>query len=40
MGPLKTIRRDSVSPCEDFRHALRVGAVIAALIFIATWGLS
>lgn len=29
------LRRDPVSPCADFWHALRVGGVIAVLIFVA-----
>lgn len=40
MRQLKQIRRDPVNPCEDFRHAMRVGIVIAIIIFLTTWGLS
>lgn len=37
MMRIKDIRRDPVSPCDDFWHAVRVGVAAAAAIFVLTW---
>lgn len=40
MKSLGNIRRDPVSPCKDFWHALRIGLAAAVAIFLVTWGVS
>ncbi|WP_347311350.1 hypothetical protein [Defluviimonas sp. SAOS-178_SWC] len=37
---LKDIRRDPVSPCKDFWHVMRVGAVLTVAVFLITWGVA
>ncbi len=37
---IKQLRRDPVSPCADFWRAVRIGMVMAIMIFIFTWGLT
>lgn len=40
MKHIQNLRRDPVSPCKDFWHALRIGLCAAAIVFLVTWGVS
>jgi len=37
MREAKPIRRESRCPAADFRHRLRVGIAVAALIMLLSW---